>query len=585
MYRKLINSKYKKNFFPALLLITVLFLSNTLGVRAQTESIIKSLLLNADEQGEVTCDGRMTFSIDPESPGKLIVMCDGEETGGIHLPDPTPTPDSDVLGNQNSGGLTGTYFHNKDFTDFALQRLDDTVDFNWEKGSPDPSMEVNTFSVIWNGYVHAPHSGEYTFYTQTDDGVRLWVADREIVSNWTDHATVEDSGSIELDEDTWYPITMQFYENNGYANARLYWSHAQISKEIIGSGHLAPEDFLFEADPTPSPTSIPSSTPTPTQGGNQDIFGSVSDSILGSCTRDVHDQYVTNGPDGNVYRTWHPVFDSSGCSFGHDHGDDPRLSEVDSTLPAFGFIGRQIGKDEPHFGFKVSVVNKGDINDEGSSSLVSSRIVFHMTTAVPGRYTARFHSMEYKMVDGNGRAMSIQGMSDTGSVGTICDNPRQARTVMGFGCLLDSPYEIWEATLRINDNGNNLATGVASFAAFDPISVMDSSDLSRRVYVWEDEAQKVFRFNNDRSGYRSCNRETYFGPAYWNSVSEKVLYTDAYGNVSEDGVLRQEIAGQATDFSNGLGFVATYKSGNQSEPQTQYKLPTNYCGPSLGILN
>jgi hypothetical protein len=55
---------------------------------------------------------------------------------------------------------------------------------------------ADTFSVRWVGTVQPPTSGNYTFYTESDDGVRLWVDGRLIVDNWTDHSRTENAGTI-----------------------------------------------------------------------------------------------------------------------------------------------------------------------------------------------------------------------------------------------------------------------------------------------------------------------------------------------------------------------------------------------------
>ena len=39
----------------------------------------------------------------------------------------------------------------------------------------DPPLTADTFSARWTGQIEAPYSGTYTFYTVSDDGVRLWV--------------------------------------------------------------------------------------------------------------------------------------------------------------------------------------------------------------------------------------------------------------------------------------------------------------------------------------------------------------------------------------------------------------------------
>jgi len=58
-------------------------------------------------------------------------------------------------------------------------------------------------------------------------------------------------------------------------------------------------------------------------------YGIWTPSRLDTCTKDQHDSYFVLGPDGKKYPTWHPSIDPvSGCSFGHEHGRDPRGSEL-----------------------------------------------------------------------------------------------------------------------------------------------------------------------------------------------------------------------------------------------------------------
>ncbi|OHB76050.1 MAG: hypothetical protein A2Z25_17245 [Planctomycetes bacterium RBG_16_55_9] len=80
----------------------------------------------------------------------------------------------------------------------VMERLDSMVNFNWAGNAPDPTVAANNFAVRWTGEVVIPTSGTYTFHTQTDDGVRLWVNNRSIIDNWTDHGNTHDNGSIEL---------------------------------------------------------------------------------------------------------------------------------------------------------------------------------------------------------------------------------------------------------------------------------------------------------------------------------------------------------------------------------------------------
>ena len=135
-------------------------------------------------------------------------------------------------------GLSATYYNNIDFTGTTVARVDPTVDFNWGSGAPAAGIAADTFSVRWTGQVEAQFTQTYTFYTQSDDGVRLWVNGQQLVNNWTDHATTENSGTISLTAGQRYDIRMEFYENGGAAVARLLWSSASTPKAVIPSTRL-----------------------------------------------------------------------------------------------------------------------------------------------------------------------------------------------------------------------------------------------------------------------------------------------------------------------------------------------------------
>src|SRR6185503_19810160 len=86
-------------------------------------------------------------------------------------------------------GLKGDYFANKSLTSpAALTRVDATVNFQWSQGRPAPSLPLDRYSVRWSGQVEAPVAGAYTFYTRSDDGVRLWVDGQLLINHWSDHS-------------------------------------------------------------------------------------------------------------------------------------------------------------------------------------------------------------------------------------------------------------------------------------------------------------------------------------------------------------------------------------------------------------
>jgi hypothetical protein len=137
-------------------------------------------------------------------------------------------------------GLTGQYYDNIDLIGLELTRNDSTVNFNWGTGSPDFSVGSDTFSVRWTGRVQPLYSQTYTFYTTSDDGIRLWINNQQIINNWTDHNSTVNTGTISLQASVKYDIKLEFYDNGGGAQAQLEWSSASQARQIIPRGRLFP---------------------------------------------------------------------------------------------------------------------------------------------------------------------------------------------------------------------------------------------------------------------------------------------------------------------------------------------------------
>ncbi len=139
-------------------------------------------------------------------------------------------------------GLLGEYFHGSasdPWQTLVMERMDPTVDFSWGDGSPEPGIvNIDNFTVRWIGEIEVPASGTYTFHTQSDDGIRLWVNNEQLIDNWTDHGNTHDSGDITLTAGQRYEIRLEFYENGGGAVCELSWSAPSLTRETIPSQYL-----------------------------------------------------------------------------------------------------------------------------------------------------------------------------------------------------------------------------------------------------------------------------------------------------------------------------------------------------------
>ena len=129
--------------------------------------------------------------------------------------------------------LVGQYYSDQNMTNYLFSRQDGNVNFYWGYGSPVPSMSSEHYSVLWSGTLQPAFSENYTIYTYTSDGVRLWVAGKQLVNDWQDQGATIQSWSLPLQAGQQYPVVMQYYEDSGSSTAVLAWSSPSQPEEVI----------------------------------------------------------------------------------------------------------------------------------------------------------------------------------------------------------------------------------------------------------------------------------------------------------------------------------------------------------------
>jgi len=138
-------------------------------------------------------------------------------------------------------GLSGDYFIGTNFEDWQCTEIDSTVDFP-QGPSPSAGFPTKKYSVRWTGLVKAPASGTFTFVTESDDGVRLWVNGQKLIDNWTDHGSTPDQGTIPLEAGKFYDLRLEYYQNGGGAVIQLEWSGPSLPQQTI------PKDCFFHLE-------------------------------------------------------------------------------------------------------------------------------------------------------------------------------------------------------------------------------------------------------------------------------------------------------------------------------------------------
>ncbi len=135
-------------------------------------------------------------------------------------------------------GLRGEYFDNADFTNLRVVRVDSTVNYDWALGSPEPAIAPDTFSVRWSGQVQSLYDEEYTFFTTSDEGVRLTVNGIVLINQLVNQPPTELFGKLALEAGKKYDIVLEYFEDTAEAQAQLAWSSASQAKQVIPKSQL-----------------------------------------------------------------------------------------------------------------------------------------------------------------------------------------------------------------------------------------------------------------------------------------------------------------------------------------------------------
>jgi glucose/arabinose dehydrogenase len=118
--------------------------------------------------------------------------------------------------------FTAKYYDNMTFSGTpVLTRADQSINFAWGGGSPDPAIPVDNFSVRWTTSQWFG-AGRYQFTAIADDGVRLYIDGKRVIRQWQGPANTEFRYDVELATGN-HTIKMDYVEYGGDALASLSW--------------------------------------------------------------------------------------------------------------------------------------------------------------------------------------------------------------------------------------------------------------------------------------------------------------------------------------------------------------------------
>lgn len=211
------------------------------------------------------------------------------------------------------------------------------------------------------------------------------------------------------------------------------------------------------------------------------------------CPEWVHDHYVTIGPGGASYATWHPLVDPQyQCHYDHEHGIDPSLFWPDYE-PAYNYTAQQAGMDEPHHGFKGFLFR--------GNGRTSWYLTAHMGSFGQGRACTQHHTLDIVVLDHTSPARLVVDLhlladfgpgqvwdDGAGNVALIPDTTCEGNSEIESDGLRRFPnadaggigYEIWR-TAQAELSAVGVAFGHTHLAVDDPMRVCADADCATMV--------------------------------------------------------------------------------------------------------
>lgn len=189
--------------------------------------------------------------------------------------------------------------------------------------------------------------------------------------------------------------------------------------------------------------------------GNAVAYGIWTPGPNDDCTAAQHDAYSVVGPDRKRYPTWHPPIDpATGCSFGHDHGRDPRGSALYREVGdiPFAYANEQqviydptMIRHEDHFGHKVEWQNdmRMHFGSGAADAIFDVRCdvlaKLHQGTHSKDAFTNNLHELVYHIRCTDGTEMHITMLSAIGTPGQFERSCDRVTVVVGPATPATSP--------------------------------------------------------------------------------------------------------------------------------------------------
>lgn len=142
------------------------------------------------------------------------------------LDEPVVIPSDYFKGKDGITTLKATWYNEPDMNIIASVKPDMKLDHNFVAGAqPDESIPANQpFSVIWEGYICPPESGQYLLGVETDRGVRMYVDDKQLIDEYFNAVPMKQDRPVVMEAGKPIKIRVVYRQTHQSGYIQLKWS-------------------------------------------------------------------------------------------------------------------------------------------------------------------------------------------------------------------------------------------------------------------------------------------------------------------------------------------------------------------------
>ncbi|MBO3699994.1 PA14 domain-containing protein, partial [Roseivirga sp. E12] len=226
---------------------------------------------------------------------------------------------------------------------------------------------ATNYAIRFTGGIVIPAADTYTFYTESDDGSKLFIDGVEVVNNDDIHALQEQQGTVTLSEGIHEFMVLYFFETQGTASLSVSYQSSTITKTSLPFSLLFaiddPATDLDSIDPSFDLDSDDDGIPDIVEAGGVDIDNDGR----------VDGTFTDTDNDG-----WSDVFDPDNggtrlVDINSDNDNIPDRLDIDSDNDGIADVVEASGTDSNNNG-RVEDSSLTDVNGNGWSDTIEPAV-------------------------------------------------------------------------------------------------------------------------------------------------------------------------------------------------------------------